>query len=242
MWPFIKDKKTMALLSANPQARPRPMSFDEIVDSMGDCSDLGVHDVAIQFWLPDAAEKSLKQLCALDGNSMSEALRKFLITHCYGTYAFSVMVKKHPDMFKESGPLFSRKQNDDGMPLFSPERENPIDERPSRKRETTYWVCELGKNIAPVKVYIAKRLRDDLKILAEHVDIKLSQYLREIVISRLLGHGTLPVRPEMLSSLPYKAADDWCENEQLPWVQVDFSEYSKAEVREMREVWTDVHE
>ena len=245
MWPFIQDKKTLALLSSDPQRKPKPMSFEEIVASMGDYSDLADRDAPVQFWLPEPAVKSLKQLCAIDGNSMNEALKQFLVIHCYGVYAFSVMKKTHPNLFKDvqvlenTRVLFSPKRHtdseEDSGVYFSRKQSDPVIVVPPKKRETTYWVCELGKNISPIKVYISKRLRDDLKILAEHVDINLSQYLREIVISRLLGHGTLPVRPEMLASLPYKAADDWCENAPLPWVQVSYEEYSKAEIREVRE-------
>lgn len=50
-----------------------------------------------------------------------------------------------------------------------------------------------------IKLWLPKRLRDDLQVLADHTGIRLSQYVREIVISRLLGHGTLPKRPEMLT-------------------------------------------
>ena len=244
MWPFIKDKKAIASMNSEAKLTPRPMSFKEIIATMGDYSDLANRDATIQFWLPEPAEVALKELCAIDGNSMNEALKQFLVVHCYGVYAFTVMKKTHPDLFKDvqvlenSNVSFSPKRED--LPKFSRKRDiEDDDEGGHRKRETSYWVCELGKNIAPVKIFISKRLRDDLKILADHVDIKLSQYLREIVISRLLGHGTLPVRPEMLASLPYKAADDWCENESLPWVKVSYEEYSKATIRQTREDWVE---
>ena len=71
-----------------------------------------------------------------------------------------------------------------------------------------------------------KRLRDDLQALAEHVKNPLSQYLREIAISRLLGHGMLPKRPEMLEAFP--SAQHWCEDKEVPWVKVNAMTYSRS--------------
>ena len=48
-----------------------------------------------------------------------------------------------------------------------------------------------------MNICMTERARDDLQILADHVELTLCNYLREIIISRLLGHGTLPMRPAM---------------------------------------------
>ena len=195
------------------------MAFAEIVAGMGDYRDLGTHDVALKFWLPEPAEKALAELAELNGMSMSESLRQFFVLHCYGLYAFTVMTSALPRLFRDGErALFSRREDD----LIQ------------SKRITTYWVPELGKNVAPVKLWIPQRLRKDLQILADHVGIKLSQYLREIVISRLLGHGTLPKRPEMLVAAPNTAADAWCEDELVPWREVDYEHCTSALVCEYR--------
>lgn len=69
--------------------------------------------------------------------------------------------------------------------------------------------------------------------LADHVGIKRSQYIREIVISRLLGHGTLP----MLRAEPLPAIEDWCEDREVPMRQVGEEEYFRSRHGEIR--WTD---
>lgn len=230
MWPFFRRQKQLnSHLRANTQDHPakrRLLKFEGIVQGMGDFSDLRDHDVALKFWLPEAANEALKELSAMDGEPMSEMLRRFFAHHCYGVYAFQVMNDAIPGLFKDPQPvMFSR---------------NVEDDPPGKKRVHTYWVPELGKNVMPVKVWIAHRMRQDLQILADHVGIKLSQYSREIVISRLLGHGTLPKRPEMLVAVPLPSADDWCEDREVPNREVDYEEFLKYDEREVRTEWVDV--
>lgn len=194
-------------------SRRRPMKFEQLVADMGDFSDLARHDVALKFWLPEPANEALKEICERAGESMSEMLRRFLAQHCYGVYATEVMSSVVPGIFKEC----------ESMPAVFRVAE---EEAPQGKvRVDTYWVPELGKNVMPVKVWIPSRVRADLEALAAHADIKLSQYVREIVISRLLGHGMLPKRPQMLEAAPLSSADDWCDDREVPMREVTKQEY-----------------
>jgi len=57
MWPFLDNQK-QSKSQANDtnledKARPRPMKFSQIVDGMGDFSDLANHNIAMKFWLPE---------------------------------------------------------------------------------------------------------------------------------------------------------------------------------------------
>jgi hypothetical protein len=63
--------------------------------------------------------------------------------------------------------------------------------------------------------------------------------MREIIISRLIGYGTLPMRPAMLTALPTTAADDWCEDREIPWRQVDEQEYQRHPEGRMETHWQD---
>jgi hypothetical protein len=100
-------------------------------------------------------------------------------------------------------------------------------------------VPELGKNIAAVKVWIPKRMKDNLKALAEHTQLTPSNYVREILISRMLGHGMLPQRPAMFNIFPTQASDDWSENRDFPWREVSQDEFSDNNVGEVRTEWVD---
>lgn len=207
MWPFFnKPKQPLGTTEVSTELRTRPLKFSQILDSMGDFTDLADHDTAMKFWLPEPALEALKEICILNGDSVSEALRQFFAHHCYGIYAFQLMNLQIPGIFKDPGQiLFSRNSNN-----------QPV----GKKRVHTYWVPELGKNVMPIKVWVPARIRNDLQLLATHVGLNLSQYAREIVISRLLGHGTLPYRPEMLAANPLPAAHDWCEGNDVPLRQL----------------------
>lgn len=212
MWPlFNRDKPSNA--SDGPAEPPRkPLALGDLLKGMGDLGSLDTNDAALKFWLPEAAEQALVELAKLQGDSMSVLLREFLTTHCYGVYVVQLLRSRQP------GPSF-----DSGI-RFSPCRAAA---ETRKVRKVTYWVPELGKNVAPVKIWIAQRLRDDLQALAEHTKVPLSQYVREIVVSRLLGHGMLPKRPEMFLAVPLPSADAWCDGKDVPWIQVDEATYRK---------------
>lgn len=205
-------------------SRKHPLKFQELVGSMGDFSDLSKHDVAFKFWIPESVEQALDEMSDRVELSNSEFLRQFLAIHCYGLYAFLAMQDSNPRMFRDSrdGIKFSRSA-------------------PSGKRIDTYWVAELGKNVAPIKIWIPSRLRRDLEILAKHVGLTPSNYVREIVISRLLGHGMLPKRPEMFEAFPTADTDNWCEDREVEWREVSEDEFSKYnyEVRDRRTTYVD---
>lgn len=68
----------------------------------------------------------------------------------------------------------------------------------------------------PIKLFIPNRLRDDLQLLADNVGLSLSNYLREIVISRLFGYGALPLRPQMLKRFPMQDIEAWSNGLDVP--------------------------
>ncbi|MBI3149159.1 MAG: hypothetical protein HYZ17_11680 [Betaproteobacteria bacterium] len=222
MWPFFQRQPGNQ--EGAQDNRRRPMKFTELLDGIGDFSDLQCHDRALKFWLPEPAFAALEELCSRNALSISETLRQFFAVHCYGAYTCELMVQAIPGLFKDW----------EDASAFQPIREY------ERGRPATYWVPELGKNVASVKVWVPKRMATELTTLAEHVGVKRSQYLREIVISRLLGHGTLPMRPRMLSAEVLATTEAWCDGEDdtaLPMRQVSEEEYSDANLGEIR--WVD---
>ena len=81
----------------------------------------------------------------------------------------------------------------------------------------------------------------DLQTLAEHVELTPSNYVREILISRLLGDGMLPQRSTMFKAFPTPAADDWAEGKEIPMREVSEEEFraSTCELKEVRTKWVD---
>lgn len=209
MWPFFQN-------STNQKSeKRRPLAFSQLLDQIGDFSDFTNNDVALKTWLPEPVEAALEELCERNNDSVSDFFRKFLLIHCYGLYAYFVINEKLEKIYQSGRdtPMFSRSGG-------------------SRKiRKITYWVPELGKNVAPIKVWIPGRLKADLQKLADHTGIKLSQYVREIIISRLLGYGMVPMRPEMLQAAPIGKLEEWCDNEQEPEFEMrkaSYEEYRKS--------------
>lgn len=223
MWFFFRRSRERQQTQAEAApAKPRPLSFQQIAQGFGDFSDFRTHDAALKFWLPEPAEQALTQFCGTVDQSLSEWLRQFFVVYAYGLLALSVLNERCPGFSRDPPPLrFS---------MASP------NDPPGKKRVHTYWVPELGKNIAPIKVWIPARMKTDLRRLADHAEIPLSQFAREIVISRLLGHGTLPARPILTRAEP-TAADAWCNGQEVPWREVSAEEYRRHREGEVR--WHD---
>ena len=72
MWPFLKKQRSEL------QEPSQRMRFEELLHGMGDFKDLGVHDIALKFWLPEPAQDALVDLANRQGESMSEMLRHTL--------------------------------------------------------------------------------------------------------------------------------------------------------------------
>lgn len=225
MWPFLNQRKTSP---EEDTPTRRPLGFSKLLEGMEDFQDLGHHDTALKFWLPEPAREALQELADRQDESMSELLRQFLAQHTYGVYTFHLMNDRYPGLFKVGLP-----QPHEGI-RFSRRR---VNEEDGKKRIDTYWVPELGKNVMSIKLWLPKRLRDDLQVLADHTGIRLSQYVREIVISRLLGHGTLPKRPEMLAAHPLASAEAWEAGEAIAMRQVSAEEYEKHGDGQVQTEW-----
>jgi hypothetical protein len=220
MWPFFSKNKIPEFTSPV----RRVMKLQQLIEKMGDVSDLQTNDIAFKFWLPMPVFESLQEVCEIEEVSQSLFFRNYLFNHCYGLYVVNQILADYPNLFRDNQISYSIAQ---------------VPKPPGKKKSWTYWVPELGKNIVPIKVWIPKRLRNDLQTLADHADVKVSQYVREIVISRLLGHGMVPLRPEMFKAIATPEADLWCTTEDFVWREVNEEEYQEAIERRAEFEWVD---
>ena len=220
MWPFFSKNKTSDITTPV----RRVMKLQQLIEKMGDISDLQTNDIAFKFWLPMPVFESLQEVCEIEEVSQSLFFRNYLFNHCYGLYVVNQILADYPNLFRDNQISYSIAQ---------------VPKPPGKKKSWTYWVPELGKNIVPIKVWIPKRLRNDLQTLADHSDVKVSQYVREIVISRLLGHGMVPLRPEMFKAIATPEADLWCTTEDFAWREVNEEEYQEAIERRAEYEWVD---
>lgn len=139
--------------------------------------------VAIKVWLPEVVDEILKQLSNHWPDSRSAMIREALFVYVYGHYAFAQMQAGKDGFFY-------------------------VDPNPPKFSRTRATHPELGKSTKSYKVWMSAKLRDDLKAMAEHRNMTLSHYVREILIASFMGHHRLAAR-EQASRQAKNKPDDW---------------------------------
>jgi antitoxin component of RelBE/YafQ-DinJ toxin-antitoxin module len=200
---------------------PIPLTLEQLLPGVRDFGEFKDHHASLKFWLPDLVAATLLDMAKRNGVSVSEALRQFFVQHCYGVVTYQLLLDYDRSHFKDyEGPRFAKKQQAD-------------EARPGKTRIDAYWLPDLGKSTAPVKVWLPERVKKDLQALADHVGISLSQYAREIVMSRAIGHATLPMRPKMLDAVDMSVAERWANDGDVRLKSVTQQEFEASLVSEM---------
>jgi hypothetical protein len=183
------------------QSPTNTLSLSHLLPGIQDFSEFKQHDSALKFWLPVVIADCVSDMAKRNGVSANESLRQFFVQHCYGVVAYQLLLDYDGSLFKDfEGPVFSNK---------------PSNQRPGKTRIDAYWLPDLGKSTSPIKVWLPLRVRTDLQALADHVGVSLSQYAREIVISRSVGHAKLPMRATMLDDVDMTVADHWANDHEV---------------------------
>jgi len=141
-------------------------------------------DVAIKFWLPELMGTMLEQSCSVLDTSRSDLIRQILFTYLYGKYDWLGMYERretHYQLRPESSPLFSRSPSPEAVAKPAPN-----------------MMKDLGKNTEDLKVWIPRKMKEDIQVLADKFSISLSEMVREIIISTLIGHTYLSARKELM--------------------------------------------
>lgn len=166
---------------------------------------LGANDVALKVWLPQMVANAVKWMADYDGSGQSAWLRKLLVRYMYGSMAsMGQQVRQRRARQREAFTLSHRTVRTGGR--------------------WVYLVPQLGKNTVAFKLWLPSQLRDDLQALAEHAQIGLSPFVREVVISELLGHGSLPERPQ-ITGRPSAEAMAWERGDKVPVAQLEEAEF-----------------
>lgn len=212
MWFFLKrTNKPEADQSFTPRLSPVPatkaVNYADMIAGMGDFGDLATEDVALKFWLPDPVERALEDLAKYYEVSVSLLVRILLADYVYGRYALAYM-----------------RENQVGIHRRDPDRIMFSRRSSAQQIKHIYKVPELGKNIAPIKVWVAQRQKNDLKALADHAGVLLSKFIREIIVGGVLGRGTLPERPGLAAVQPTPTAEAWEQGHDVPMREVDRAE------------------
>jgi len=158
----------------------------EITQTDRDYSDLLEHgDVAIKFWLPELMDTVLNESCSFFHTSRSDLIRQTLFAYLYGRYDLVGLIERKDQHYQLTRPALFSRRNVEPDPDSIEEPEPDV-------------MHDLGKNTEDLKVWIPRKMRDDIQCLADKASISLSKMIREIIISMLFGHTYLSARKELM--------------------------------------------
>lgn len=186
MWPF--SKKSASLISKTEPPSPAE-KLSTLLDDR-DPIDLHINHAQLRLWLPEAAKIALEEMSQLTGRWISEYLREFFVVYLYGAHELLRMHNEHTGLYyvpppePRSGTQFSRCPSTEVIP-------------------------GLGKNIFPVKIFMPDRIKADLQVSADKAGIPLSTFVREILVSHLLGHTFWAERLRTWSTEDEQLATQW---------------------------------
>jgi len=143
-------------------------------------------DVAIKFWLPDLMGIILDQSCKFADTTRSDLIRQNLFIYLYGRYDLCGLLEQRDDHYRLEPPqhiMFSKNPSPKDALVTEPEPD---------------LIQDLGKNTEDLKVWIPLKMKEDIKALADKVSISLSEMIREIILSMLIGHTYLSTRKELM--------------------------------------------
>jgi len=140
-------------------------------------------DVAIKFWLPELMETVLNECCSFVNTTRSDLIRQSLFIYLYGRYDLFGLVEQKCNHYQLNPP---------SRVLYS--KSLPPEEFETEAMDKPDLMQDLGKNIEDLKVWIPRKMRDDIQVLADQASLTLSEMVREILISMFFGHTYLPQR------------------------------------------------
>lgn len=136
--------------------------------------------------MPEPLDEILRQLGDHGFASRSALIRDALFLYAYGQYVYAQMKAEEEGFFYDNGVRYSC----------------------TRSRTP-----ELGKNSINYKVWLPAKLREDMQSLADLAGMKLSHFVREVLISAFMGHLRLPERETLLVQA-LERSHDWPPEEE----------------------------
>jgi len=127
----------------------------------------------LRFWLPELCKQALDETVDFNQTTRSRYLRELFVAYLYGEHELLRMRTKKSGLYYEPPP-----------PSPSDQSSEIRYSRVSAKEV----VPGLGKNIVPFKLFLPEKMKDDLQLFADKATIPLSTFVREVLISHLLGH------------------------------------------------------
>ena len=132
-----------------------------------DFSVLDKNNAALKFWIPESVEIVMNELSRKFDTSTSDSYRQMLFVHLYGRYDLTGLLERQDHRFALNGvPMYSRASTSSADEILLPKE----------------------KSTADVKVWVPLKMKEDLQMLAKRKGVKLSHYVRSVVIEQTMGH------------------------------------------------------
>jgi len=214
-WIFGRDKKKQG---DNQHKKIKPLYEGE----------RGIHDLTdsrtvLRVWLPLTVDMALSEVAKHTKKPGTEYLREFFALYLYGKHDFERMRQDYTglyyDIIKHPAELAALKEKlrveeeaEKAKAKLKAEAITPIVRsfQPLYSRALAKEsIPDLGKNIVPLKVYINNKIKGDLQALADKAGVPLSRFIREILVSHLLGHSFWPERFPDMQKVEEADAVEW---------------------------------
>ncbi len=163
----------MSIFSFLKKNKEQPDSDNVISGTTRDFSTFNEYDTTLKVWLPEAGKIALEQMSKYSNTPITDIIRHSLYTYLYGRYDLMSSVEQGKDEFAMKG-----------LGGLSVALKPPFNR-----------AKEMGKNMYDVKVHVPSKMKAELQELADEAGLKLSEFVREVMISILFGHtySNLPV-------------------------------------------------
>jgi len=168
VWLFSIKKKNKRSVR-----KKEPLELRQIIERE-DIEKLHDNDDQLRFWLPEECKLALDKVLQCNHSTGARYLRELFVVYLYGEHELQRMRVHKTGLYYTPPPVSDAGGNESSI-------------RYSRVA-TVDTVPGLGKNIIPVKLFLPNKIKIDLQKLADKAGIPLSTFVREILISHLLGH------------------------------------------------------
>jgi hypothetical protein len=159
---------------------------------------LDQHDAELRLWLPEHCKTTLTELADQQGSTLAQYLRQFIVLYLFGRPILLWMKQQQLGLFYVEPISQLRETEALDMPMF-------LRRAPTRAEA----VKQMGKALSPVKLFIAPYLKTELENAAKHADIRLGQFLREVLYGHCFGHRDLPERLRVWNNAQETVATEW---------------------------------
>ncbi len=206
MWLFSikkKDKRSVR--------KKEPLELRQVIERE-DIEKLHDNDDQLRFWLPEECKLALDEVLQCNHSTGARYLRELFVVYLYGEHELQRMRRHSTGLYYTPPPVSDAGGNESSI-------------RYSRVA-TVDTVPGLGKNIIPVKLFLPNKIKIDLQKLAEKAGIPLSTFVREILISHLLGH-----------TLWQERLRSWSQEEELIGMEWEIDEEEKCTVNVYQSDW-----